>query len=38
MMTLYAEADPKGKAMIVAEFKKVLTLYLGSTLSDDALR
>ena len=25
MMTLYAEADPKGKVLIVAEFKKVLT-------------
>lgn len=38
MMTLYAEADPKGKALVVAEFKKVLTLYLGSILSEDAVR
>src|SRR6201998_4040086 len=28
MMTLYGEADPKGKGLVVAEFKKVLTLYL----------
>ena len=32
-MTLYGEADSKGKALVVAEFKKVLTLYLGSVLS-----
>ena len=37
MMTLYAEADPKGKALVVAEFKKVLTLYLGSVLSEGAV-
>ena len=36
MMTLYGEADPKGKVLVVAEFKKVLTLYLGSILSKDA--
>ena len=30
------EADPKGKVLVVAEFKKVLTLYLGSVLSEDA--
>jgi len=36
MMTLYGEADSKGKVLIVAEFKKVLTLYLGSVLSKDA--
>jgi AcrR family transcriptional regulator len=35
MMTLYGEADPKGKVLVVAEFKKVLTLYLGSVLSAD---
>ena len=35
MMTLYGEADPKGKVLVVAEFKKVLTLYLGSVLSED---
>jgi AcrR family transcriptional regulator len=37
MMTLYGEADSKGKAMVVAEFKKVLTLYLGSVLSKGAV-
>jgi hypothetical protein len=36
MMTLYGEADSKGKVLVVAEFKKVLTLYLGSILSEDA--
>jgi hypothetical protein len=36
MMTLYGEADSKGKVLVVAEFKKVLTLYLGSVLSEDA--
>src|ERR1700733_7339000 len=35
MMTLYGEAEPKGKVLVVAEFKKVLTLYLGSVLSKD---
>lgn len=38
MMTLYGEADPKGKVLVVAEFKKVLTLYLGSVLSDNGHR
>lgn len=28
MMMLYGEADSKGKALVVGEFKKVLTLYL----------
>jgi AcrR family transcriptional regulator len=37
MMTLYVEADPKGKVLVVAEFKKVLTLYLGSVLSVGAV-
>jgi hypothetical protein len=37
MMTLYEEADTKGKVLVVAEFKKVLTLYLGSVLSEDAV-
>ena len=37
MMTLYGEADPKGRVLVVAEFKKVLTLYLGSVLSEDAV-
>jgi AcrR family transcriptional regulator len=35
MTTLYAEAGPKEKPLIVAEYKKVLTLYLGSVLSED---
>ena len=35
MMTLYGEADPKGKVLIVAEFKKLLTLYLRGVLSED---
>jgi hypothetical protein len=37
MMTLYGEADSKGKVPVVAEFKKVLTLYLGSGLSEGAV-
>ena len=37
MMTVYEEADPKGRVLVVAEFKKVLTLYLGSILSRDAI-
>ena len=32
MMTIYGEADLKGKNLVVAEFKKVLTLYLGTVL------
>ena len=32
MMTSYGEADLKGKNLVVAEFKKVLTLYLGTVL------
>jgi AcrR family transcriptional regulator len=32
LKTLYGEAGDKGKDMIVAEFKKALTLYLGSVL------
>jgi hypothetical protein len=35
MMTLYGEADSKVKVLVVAEFKKLLTLYLGSILSED---
>jgi hypothetical protein len=31
-MTLYGEADLKERVVVVAEFKKVLTLYLGSLL------
>ena len=34
-MTLYAEADSKGKVRVVAEFKKLLTLYLRDVLSED---
>ena len=37
-MTLYGEADSKGKALVVAEFKKLLTLYLRGVLSEDAVR
>jgi AcrR family transcriptional regulator len=37
MMTLYGEADAKAKVLVVAEFKKVLTLYLGSVSSRDAV-
>jgi AcrR family transcriptional regulator len=32
MMTLYGESEPKAKGLVVAEFKKVLTMYLGSVL------
>jgi len=32
MMTIYGEADLKGKNLVVAEFKKMLTLYLGTVL------
>jgi hypothetical protein len=35
MTTLYAEAGPKEKLLIIAEYKKALTLYLGSVLSED---
>src|ERR1700723_2285512 len=35
MTTLYAEAGPGEKPLIVAECKKALTLYLGSVLSED---
>jgi hypothetical protein len=35
MTTLYAEAGPREKPMIIAEYRKTLTLYLGSVLSDD---
>ena len=37
MMTLYSEVDSKAKVLVVAEFKKVLTLYLGSVLSEGAV-
>jgi AcrR family transcriptional regulator len=35
LMTIYAEAEPKGKDLVVDEFKKVLTLYLGTILSQN---
>jgi hypothetical protein len=35
MATLYAEAGPRKKPLIIAEYKKALTLYLGSALSED---
>jgi AcrR family transcriptional regulator len=35
MMTLYGEADSRGKVLVVAEFKKLLTLYLRGVLSED---
>jgi AcrR family transcriptional regulator len=35
MKTLYAEAEPKGKDLVVSEFKKVLTLYLGTIVPED---
>ena len=35
MTTLYAEAGPREKPLIIAEYKKALTLYLGSVLSED---
>jgi hypothetical protein len=37
MKILFGEAEPKGKILVVAEFKKALTLYLGSVLSEDAV-
>ena len=35
MTTLYAEAGPREKPLIIAEYKKALTLYLGSVFSED---
>ena len=35
MTTLYAEAGPGEKPLIIAEYKRALTLYLGSVLSED---
>jgi hypothetical protein len=34
---VYGEVDSKRKVLVVAEFKKVLTLYLGSVLSEGAV-
>jgi AcrR family transcriptional regulator len=34
MMAVYADSGAKEKPLVVAEFKKVLTLYLGSILAD----
>lgn len=33
LLRLYSEAEPKGKDLVVDEFKKVLTWYLGTILS-----
>lgn len=33
MMAIYEEAEPKGRDLIVAEFKKLLASYLGTVLS-----
>lgn len=38
LMTLYADAEPKGKKLVADEFKKVLTFYLGTIVSPDAAR
>jgi hypothetical protein len=38
LMTLYAEAEPKGKDLVVDEFKKVLTSYLGTIMYQDKAR
>ena len=35
MTTLYAEAGPREKPLTITEYKKALTLYLGSVLSED---
>ena len=35
LMTLYAETEPKGKDLVVDEFKKVLTWYLGTIVYQD---
>jgi hypothetical protein len=35
MMTQYEETDSQGKVLVVAEFKKLLTLYLRGVLSED---
>ena len=35
LRTIYTEATPKEKPLIIAEYKKALTLYLGSVLSED---
>ena len=38
LMMLYAEAAPKGKDLVVDEFKKVLTSYLGTILYQEEAR
>jgi AcrR family transcriptional regulator len=38
LMMLYAEAVPKGKDLVVDEFKKVLTLYLGTIVYHEEAR
>jgi hypothetical protein len=37
-MMLYAEAAPKGKDLVVDEFKTVLTWYLGTILYQEEAR
>jgi AcrR family transcriptional regulator len=38
LMMLYAEAAPKGRDLVVDEFKKVLTLYLGTIVYQEEAR
>ena len=38
LMMLYAEAAPEGKDLVVDEFKKVLTSYLGTIMYQDKAR
>jgi AcrR family transcriptional regulator len=38
MMTLYADAEPKDKDLVVNEFKKVLTFYLGTIVPENRAR
>ena len=38
LMMLYAEAAPKGRDLVVDEFKKVLTSYLGTIVYQDEAR
>src|SRR6202453_3511488 len=38
LMTLYAEAAPKGEDLVVEEFKKVLTAYLGTIVYQEEAR
>jgi hypothetical protein len=38
LMMLYAEAAPRGKHLVVDEFKKVLTSYLGTIVYQEEAR